>query len=321
MPSLSVTLATWLALVALLALLASISHTGRSVRVSWVSESIVAETRRTIEDVLPPPGAVAEPGRVALDAPGVAPSPVRVALGDASEDRRPTDAGHRVDSVDGGWVQQIGAEALVAPLEPGSRLRLHVAVGTYVAAGAPLATVRPAPADPGGVDDAVRGAIRLGRERTLQQDITFGLTVLEDIALRALSPGVNDPNTARAVIPQLGVLLVEILERRLPPARAVVDGVELQAAAEPSHGDYLEAATGQLRRATEDHPPVRLTLVRTLVVAGDELHPRGRAEGDGVAALVDSLSRLSPAADDGEPATGAIRDILDATTWRPRAGR
>lgn len=323
-PSLSTTVATWLALAAVLALLASISHTARGVRVSGVSARLAAETRNTIEGQMPQAGAGQSP-RPSVQAPGIAPSPVLVsrrgsAVGDPERteaDTRPR-SGLTVSSLASGWVQQIGLEALAAGLDDGTRVQLHIAVGTYVAAEGPLASVEPEPADPRAVERAIRGAVKLGTERTMQQDVAFGLTMLEDIALRALSPGVNDPNTARAIIPLLGDLLQSILVRELPPASATIAGVDVSVADPPTYGDYLEAATGQIRRAAEEQPEVRLTLARTLLAAGDTLQRNDDAPEGSIEALVESLDLLDPGGDPTDPALLAVRELLDATPWYHR---
>lgn len=56
--------------------------------------------------------------------------------------------------------------------------------------------------------DAFAGLVEIGLERTLEADVVFGLQQVVDIALRALSPGVNDPNTAISALDRIGELLL-----------------------------------------------------------------------------------------------------------------
>jgi len=56
-------------------------------------------------------------------------------------------------------------------------------------------------------DQQLRGAVALGSERTLEQDPTFAFRILADIAIKALSPAINDPTTAVLAIDQLHRLL------------------------------------------------------------------------------------------------------------------
>jgi uncharacterized membrane protein len=73
-------------------------------------------------------------------------------------------------------------------------------------------------------DRAVLDALRLGSERTFDQDPAFALRLLADIALRALSPAVNDPTTAVQALDAIADLLRVLVRRRL--GIAVVDGAD-----------------------------------------------------------------------------------------------
>jgi hypothetical protein len=53
------------------------------------------------------------------------------------------------------------------------------------------------------VTETVRQTIRIGFERTLQQDVTFGMRQLADVSCKALSPAINDPYTAVQAIDHL----------------------------------------------------------------------------------------------------------------------
>ena len=86
-------------------------------------------------------------------------------------------------------------------------------VGDYVSQGEPLFNLH------GGaraVDDrALRGSIAFGSERTLDQDPTFAFRIVIDIALRALSPAINDPTTAVLALDQLQQMLRVVGSRHL----------------------------------------------------------------------------------------------------------
>jgi uncharacterized membrane protein len=108
-----------------------------------------------------------------------------------------------------GYIQTAHPEALL-PLA--SRYGVSVAllhrVGEHVIAGTPLALMWPPSAtdpahDAQTFSSALDGVIKIGFERTLQQDITFGMRQLVDVACKALSPAVNDPYTAVQAIDHL----------------------------------------------------------------------------------------------------------------------
>jgi len=108
-----------------------------------------------------------------------------------------------------GYVQGIDYDALLAFAEQeGVVVRMEHAIGSFVVAGGPLASAaspedQPLPA----TDHLTKGLVdcyRIGNQRTLDQDVGFGLRQLVDIALKALSPGINDTTTAVMCVARLG---------------------------------------------------------------------------------------------------------------------
>ena len=104
-----------------------------------------------------------------------------------------------------GSIQAIHGTGLVQFARAhGCTVVLEHVVGDFVPEGAPVISVY-------GGDEATRsserrlnGMIALGDERTIEQDPAFALRIMVDIAIRALSPAVNDPTTAVQVLNQLG---------------------------------------------------------------------------------------------------------------------
>jgi uncharacterized membrane protein len=91
-----------------------------------------------------------------------------------------------------------------------SELVLRYAVGDFVPAGATLMDVHgPRPANEA-AERELRGMIAIGEERTIEQDPAFAIRIMVDVAIRALSPAVNDPTTAVQVIDYLGETLRRI---------------------------------------------------------------------------------------------------------------
>ncbi len=71
--------------------------------------------------------------------------------------------------------------------------------------------------------ERVTGLVALGAERTIEQDPAFALRVLVDIAIRALSPAVNDPTTAVQVINYVERFLHMVGRIRLPGRYVLAD--------------------------------------------------------------------------------------------------
>jgi uncharacterized membrane protein len=87
-------------------------------------------------------------------------------------------------------------------------------VGDFVATGEPLFRLR------GGREKEIderflRAQVAFGRERTIEQDSTFAFRVIVDVAIKALSPAINDPTTAVIAIDQLQRLLRSVGRRDL----------------------------------------------------------------------------------------------------------
>lgn len=117
---------------------------------------------------------------------GVAPGPT-----DARGHPVATDKVCYVRHIDIGRLQEIAEKA-------DGRIYVARAPGTLTHPGAPLALTSWTP-DPG-EEDEIRGAFTFGRERSFDQDPRYCLEVLSEIGSRALSPGINDPGTAFAIL-------------------------------------------------------------------------------------------------------------------------
>jgi uncharacterized membrane protein len=123
-----------------------------------------------------------------------------------------------VSSDRSGFVQTIALGTVASAAGPLPRqLRVVARPGDFVTSRSTLVEVWPGEAAGGGeLTDAVRDAFSLGNERDLRQDALFGLRQLADIAVRALSPGVNDPTTAVTCLHHLQELLERLAALPLP---------------------------------------------------------------------------------------------------------
>jgi uncharacterized membrane protein len=116
-----------------------------------------------------------------------------------------------------GYIRFIDIKRL-AGLAKTYRVRIKVLrrVGHFVPEGLPLLLVsKPEKLPPESVTE-LAGAFDLGPSRTLQQDIEFGVLQIVDIALKAISPAVNDPTTAINCVDQLSRILIRFSSRDMP---------------------------------------------------------------------------------------------------------
>ena len=106
------------------------------------------------------------------------------------------DYGMNIRANHSGYIRVLDTSSLETLMErEGFMMELHYTVGEHVMEGAVLATVWRGDADEG-VRSQVHEVFVLGKERAWSQDTRYGFHQLTDIALRALSPGINDPTTA-----------------------------------------------------------------------------------------------------------------------------
>jgi len=105
--------------------------------------------------------------------------------------------------------------------------------------------------------------IDITEERELNQDTGYGVLVLVDIAIMALSPGINDPNTAVQVIEEMTALFPQLAQVRLGPVgRVDAQGRQRVAVRALTFGEYVEMATAQIVMYTGKDPLVLMALKR-----------------------------------------------------------
>jgi uncharacterized membrane protein len=122
-------------------------------------------------------------------------------------------------------------------------------------------------------------AVLVGGERTLLQDAAFGRRQLVDIALKALSPAINDPYTAVMSVERLTALLAALAPRRLGDiVLHDPDGPSRVVARFPTFADYVDLAIGQIRRYGASEPQVAYALLRLLRVAGAQTRDNNRRQ-------------------------------------------
>jgi uncharacterized membrane protein len=196
-PVVSVTALLALSLATVFGFVAYLHGVVRLMRVQYLLEAIATETRRAIHENFPPASAYVD-----VEPPKPDPAPLRLCYS--------------------GTAGVITATDLHGLAELCRRnecwLELAVGVGEYLAHGTPVALVH------GGDlhDRDVTGFFLIRGERTFVQDPAFGFRQLVDIAIRALSPAVNDPTTGVQAIDRISDLLA-ITGNRLDPTGLRVD--------------------------------------------------------------------------------------------------
>ncbi len=290
-PNISVALAVLLGVVAIMAIIAFIDHSAHSMDVSRILSRATGDATSAAK-------------RLWHDEPPTGSDPER--LPEPPEDHL------LVTHSSDGWVKYVDVGAVAACAPERGTVRLETEVGRYAIEGTPLCTIWPRPDD---VEDACRranDAIATGRSRTVEEDVTYGVRQLADVALRALSPGINDPTTAQDAVFHLGSVLHELLARHPPRLATPEDGDRTLLRPERTgHPEVIALAFDEVRIAATGLPTVCVYLLEVLGLLRDSLPSSPTPAGDAIdrqAALIRTSADL---ADLGEHDADRIRAAYD----------
>lgn len=271
--------AVLLALLCVCSLLFFAHHVANAFTVNFVVDRIARETETVIDRLMPHP----RPDR----------GPVAETAVTHSEPEIPI-----LNEVSG-YIRWIDTERLVAMARRHDlRVRVARAVGHFVPAGVPLLMVSSQSSlDRRHIADLV-ATVDLGPVRSLQQDVEFGVIQIVDIALRALSPAVNDPSTAINCVDQLTRILIRWTDRA-PPDTLLFSPPEVLRVTLPwiDLGGLLDTAVEQIRAHGASDAAVSLRLLRLLhdltATVGDVALQRSLAER-GVRVVEGCRNQLPP---------------------------
>jgi len=241
-PSLAIVFGLLLAVVGVGFFIFFIHHTAMSVQATHVLGEIARQTIRVIEELWPEPGEVVgqrvdEPAEHEWQA-----LPLEMS----------------------GYVVAISHSELGALAEKHDTVvRLHVAPGDYVVKGMPVASCAP----PRQADALVKGLeqpIAVSAVRTIEQDPAFGIRQIIDIALKALSPGVNDVHTAVEAVDHLTTVFSVAAARQEPPRHHLRDKTLRVVSAERGFPELIGDAYRSIRNSSEGHVAMYERLLESL---------------------------------------------------------
>ncbi len=237
-----------LAVVGLGMLIYFIHHVLVSIQATHVVMEVGAELRRAIEQLLP------------ADAESASRSPSEEALATIRENATELVADQA------GYVIGIDAKALVKFADKHDLvLEIHCRPGHYLIPGEVIAIVSPAQSNEQEVLDEVRRALVIDRQRFALQDIEFTIDQLVEIAVRSLSPGINDPFTAVNCIDVLSEALGIIATRPLPSPYHYGEE-QLRVILLPvTFAGIVDAAFNQIRQYGASSPAVLIRMLEALL--------------------------------------------------------
>lgn len=241
-PILAVAAALVMALTCLAALLYALHDIATSIQANHIADHIATDTLAVLGEVMP-----AGTHANADSARGFDPPAEAIA----------------VSGQTAGYVQLIDHSVLLDLAQQRSAV-VYIAVseGDFVAPADPLLWLTGLPT----VDEPLRldllEAFDLGPTRTMQQDAEFGVRQIVDVALKAISPAINDPSTACTCIDQLGRVLGEAVQRPVPWRELGSGTAGLLRRRPPDTRRLIDLTFSQLRQYGHGDMAVVLRLLR-----------------------------------------------------------
>lgn len=258
-PSLAVLVGILLALLGIAVLIFFIHHIATALQASEIVARIARETCATVDRLYPQEGEDRGPEAPAAEPP-VSPGAWR-----------PVSVGAT------GYIMRADTRRLVSLADArGLLIRLERTAGDFVIAGQPVAWFARDPAGTGRAaarpEEAAKALLReyaVGPYRTLDHDVGFGIRQLVDIALKALSPGINDTTTAVTCVDYLGAVLVRLANRRIDRSHRGKEGRPRVTAPGPTFESLLALAMDEIRQHVRGNVSVLGRQLRVLgLVAG-----------------------------------------------------
>ena len=249
-PHLSVLVALILTLISLLWLIYFIHHVADSIQADTVIAELSDQLSEAIESRFPE---IDLPGGMPLEMPFL---------------DRVAEPPSVVAAPESGYIQVIDADALLRKASKnGLVIKIEARPGDFVVQHAPLLLVWPRERLSDGLGEALCEPIVIGPKRTPAQDIDFAVSALVEIGVRALSPGINDPQTAMTCIDRLAEALAQIMEEEDPPSLVPDGDGAIRLIVRPATFEgVIGAAFNPIRHAGRDHARVLSRLAQALAV-------------------------------------------------------
>jgi uncharacterized membrane protein len=168
-----------------------------------------------------------------------------------------------------GYIQSVDIDAILR-LAQGRRtiVRMEHGIGAFVVQDAALASLALTYPPDQETIVALNGTYSIGRHRTADQDPAFGIRQIVDMALKALSPGVNDTSTAVMCVDYLTAILARLACRQLPPSHRYEGETLRVIAIVPTFEALLAEAFDQIRGSAAGNVGIMARMLGALHTIG-----------------------------------------------------
>ncbi|KLV10957.1 DUF2254 domain-containing protein [Photobacterium ganghwense] len=253
-PSLTVFFALVLSLGGVGVLIYFLHHIALSIQASSIIASVAKETNASIDRLLPEEldqGANGDEGQnrglESLDERSWYPVPVAVS----------------------GYIQSVNIAALMSLARDNRTiLRMEHGIGAFVVQNTALVSLALTYPPDQQTIDVINDAYSIGRHRTVEQDPAFGIRQIVDMAIKALSPGVNDTSTAVMCVDYLTSILARLASRQFPSVNCYQGETLRVIAIVPSFEGLLAEAFDQIRSSAAENVAILARLLGALDTIG-----------------------------------------------------
>jgi uncharacterized membrane protein len=291
-PYLSITVGILLGVASLGVLIYFIHHISSSIHASSVAAAVWRDLQETIKRLAP---------ETATEA--------------GKPDCRTDDVDQSVDFSTGvcpvpagasGYVEATNhAGLLKTATERDLVLRIEFRAGQFIVRGECLALVRPGDRVDQSLVEEINAAFVMGPQRTLEQDVEFSIHQLVEIAVRALSPGVNDPFTAMTCVDWLGAALCDFLDRKRPSPYLCDDHGKVRVIMPQfTFSGLMDAAFNNIRQNARRDASVTIRLLESLAVIAQRA-----ARKEDIASVARHAGMIKRGSDEGLPEEDDRKDV------------
>lgn len=260
-PSLSVAFSVVLAIGGIGTLIFFIHHIASSIQASSIVASVAKETLEAIERLFPEKLG-SDPMEDDAD-PFV--SPLQ------------TQTWQTVTATRNGYLQSVNNTALMRLANKHKTIvRMDCGIGDFVVQNTPLASLSLESPPDEEISTALRSAYSIDRYRTVHQDCAFGIRQLVDMALRALSPGVNDTTTAVMCVDYLTVILAQLASKKFPSLHRFEGGELRMISTGRTFSSLLAESFDQIRGSAEGNVAILLRMLGALETTASQTNSLSR---------------------------------------------
>jgi uncharacterized membrane protein len=261
-PSLAVFFGVVLAIGGIAVLIFFIHHIASSIQASNIIASVAAETMEAIDRLFPE-----KLGHGPFDYDG-----------DQALLPLPERSWQAVPAQGNGYIQNVDNAALLRlAREHKTIVRMERGIGEFVVHDTTLASLALETPPEDEIISALQGAYSIHRHRTVEQDSAFGVRQIVDMALRALSPGINDTTTAVMCVDYLTAILARLASRPIPSTRRYEEGELRVITIGPTFASMVAESFDQIRGSAQGNVAIMLRMLGALQsIAGLTASPNRR---------------------------------------------